>query len=61
MIDCHVLEFIVPLVDQHFMLNPFEIIVHLTFWLSSLTTRLIQKLVPNITSFVVACLLTKVL
>jgi hypothetical protein len=41
------------------ILNPFQIIVHLTFMTPSLTTHLIQKYVRNITYFVVACFINK--
>ena len=37
-----------------FLLNPSQIVRRLTFLASSLTTRLIQKFVQNITSFTVA-------
>jgi hypothetical protein len=54
--------------DGHELLNPFQIIVRfffkkeivrLTFFTQSLTTRLIQKFMLNITSFVVACFINK--
>jgi hypothetical protein len=41
------------------LLNPSQIIRHLTFFTPSLTTRLIQKFVQNITSFVVAWFINK--
>jgi len=41
------------------VLNPFQIIVHLTFLSPSLFARLIQKIILDITSFVVACFINK--
>jgi len=41
------------------ILNPFQIIICLTFFTLSLTTRLIQKFIQNITSFAVACFINK--
>jgi len=41
------------------ILPPFQIVVGLTFSTLSLTTRLIQKFMQNVTSFVVACFINK--
>ena len=45
------------LLAWYLLLPPFQIVGRLTFWIPSLITRLIQKFVQNITSFVVAGLL----
>ena len=41
------------------ILPPFQIVVGLTFSTLSVITRLIQKFMQNVTSFVVACFINK--
>ena len=42
-----------------YILNPFQIVSRLTFLISSLTTRLIQSFIQNITFFVVYWFINK--
>ena len=41
------------------LLPPLQFIIHLTFFISNLTTRLIRKFIQNSTSFVAACFINK--
>jgi len=47
--------------EHYNVLPPLLFIGRLTFFASSLTTRLIQKFMQNITSFIMACFINKVL
>jgi len=55
----HTFEGSMDITDQSKVLNPSQIIRRLTFLIPSLTTRLIQKFMQNITSFIVACFINE--
>jgi len=41
------------------LLTPFQIVIHLTLFTETFTTRLIQKIVHNFIFFVLICLINK--